>query len=430
VIGPVAMARRPEKRAASLFILFGGCLAFVQWALIVRQLGVHYTLHFTTWVVLGLTAAALEGWEAIGRLIPAGLRRGRALLLVPAALLPLLSLWIGLSGQGPGLSTSLLPQRFPPRQTENAEQTERLLEILRSYSGVSATGDPAPVRRAIYVAASSAKLSDDLLWHADRASTPGLLSTSGDRFWEAGSLNILRWTPFADSRDPFPLEKLVAAELVVIAEPVQYHMRPEEQRVVSMVVEAFTEQWPLSMDFRKLPEQVIFGDVVRVSLYQRVRQTTVQTAMETLRRMERYHGGRPGGQLPWMGLNPGAECFVSISGKTAYRMDSGYYRAPSELRYLYIDRPPASVFVHGFAVANSLECVGRKLRLEAVDGEGRIIGWTQAELPSGYLVEFGMNLAAEGAEGLLLKHSELGQAEGGKCWIGLQSVEVRPLINP
>jgi hypothetical protein len=425
--GLVWSARREQNRPAALFVLFGGCLAFLQWILFVRQLGVHYPLHFTTWVVLGLTAAALGVRDAVMARMPALSRTAHAGLIAPVVLLLLGSAWVGLSGLGssePG--PRLFPERFPPRISRDGAEIQRLLETLRSQSGVPRAGGNGPARGTIYVAASSAALSDDLLWHADRASSPGLLSTSSDRFWEAGSLNILHWTPFADSRDPFPLEKLVAADFVVLAEPVQYHMRPGEQRVVSVVVEAFSTGWPIAQDFVRLPMTFAFSGGVRVSLYRRMRPTSTETALTTLRQMEAFHGGRPGGQLPWLSLSPGAESWVSRSGPDACRIASGYRVAPPELRYLYIDRLPPTVEVHGNARFSSPECGGQSLRLEAIDRGGKILALTESVLPFGREAEFLLELAAPDAEGLMLRQGGLEQAGEGKCWLEFNQVRVRP----
>src|SRR5262249_37174477 len=143
-------------------------------------------------------------------------------------------------------------------------------------------------RKPVYVAASSPNLNDDLLWHANRVLHEDVLSYGSGHFWDSRHLNILHWVPLADSRDTYPLDKLMAAEYVVVATPFQCHPHPEEQKVVQVVVNAFTEPWPFARDFVRLPETFTVGDGVQVAVYRRQRPTSLATAIQTLKAMEEF----------------------------------------------------------------------------------------------------------------------------------------------
>lgn len=407
------------NRKAVLFMLLFGLFSILQWSLAVKQLGIHYSLHFTAWIVLGLTAFV---WN----LMPALKGRLKAVVLSATALFFVFNAVHGLTPfNAPGNGTAgtaartgmLFPARFPPQQNADYEEIERIIHYLRSKAS---PGDP------IYVAASSGVINDDVLWRADRRLYEPVLSYSSGEFWEGGGLNILHWVPFADSRDPYPLEKLLVSKFVLTASPVQYHMRPEEQDVVSMAVAIFEEGWEFSGDFHLLPERFELGEGVTVKVYERVRPTSLETTLDTFEKMEAYSGERPGGRLPWMSLSESARAsYVSSIPGGAFKVDSSFFEAPTRLAYLYIDPDGSEITVSGRLANSAAECGGMRVRLEALDRQGKALASAQFQ---GARVDpaFSLSISASGIAYLVLHQEDLEEAEGGSslCWAGVHDLEV------
>jgi hypothetical protein len=92
--------------------------------------------------------------------------------------------------------------------------------------------------------------------------------------------------PQVDSRDIFTGKELFNAQVVLIVKPIQYHLLPSEQDVVRVVVKAFTENWDVSQDFRRLSPRFALQNGATVQVYQRVRPTFEEVAAKTLDRIK------------------------------------------------------------------------------------------------------------------------------------------------
>jgi hypothetical protein len=425
--GLALAARRPgPTRGAALFAAVAVAWGAAQWALVVRQLGVHYTLHFTPWVALGLAALGCAAWDELrgrARAAAAGAAGAYAAVNAAAALtaFPLTS-----AAHGEAVAGGFLALRAAPRVRSDYAEVARLVDYLRA---VSAPTDP------IHVAASSGALSDDLLWHADRALHERVDQLPAGAFWTSPGLGIVNWAPFADSRDAYPLERLLAARFVVVATPLQYHMRPEEQDVVRVVVDAFSDGWELRDDFAPLPAAFTLGNGARVRVWRRVHATTPGTAVRTLARMRREIGPRPGGQLAWMGLGAAPGLVVRRDGGSAHAAVVPLPATPPDeaggraLALLYIDPVPAGARVTGAAAASDPSCAPRELRLAALDAGGAVLGESRIALgPAGGAAPFALDVPAAGAAYLALTVRAGGPAPttaaGSPCWLRLDGVRV------
>src|SRR5262249_25976418 len=154
----------------TLFAVTFGLVCFIQWAVVVRQVGEQYTLQFTPIVVLGLTALGWTLWS-----------RG------PAAARPAVA-WVGSAfmaanlvfGLGAGawfvnadaLLRLMMAPNWPPLLRWDHDEMARLVDALR---GLTTPEDP------VFVAASSTTLNPDLLLNAER-------ELHG---WSAASLNVV-----------------------------------------------------------------------------------------------------------------------------------------------------------------------------------------------------------------------------------------------
>ncbi|MEO6026621.1 MAG: hypothetical protein ABIR79_07125 [Candidatus Binatia bacterium] len=197
-----------------------------------------------------------------------------------------------------------------------------------------------------------------------------------------------------DSRDEYPVEKLLWADVVLVARPAQYHLAPDRQRLVGSVVDAFTDGWPIAEDFRKRPERLsLVNGTIEVDLYERVRPTSVTTAIRTLHRFAAALTTRPVGQRPWIAFTSDPTRRLErgrlpLTTDIAFRSDAN--SDPRSETFLSIDEPTsptslserigndcAATSTEGFAFDDDGAELGH-LEL-AADREGRAV----APLPGG-----------------------------------------------
>src|SRR5262249_52964433 len=80
---------------------------------------------------------------------------------------------------------------------------------------------------------------------------------------------ILR-TADVDRRDGFPL-KLLNAEYVLVAVPIQYHLKPEDQRMIALPAEALLRRKNIGNAFEMLADSFLLDDQVKVYLFRKLR---------------------------------------------------------------------------------------------------------------------------------------------------------------
>jgi hypothetical protein len=415
----VGIRNRTLARPAAVFIALFESFSLLQWFITVKQLGFHYTLHFTLGIVLGLVAL---GWTAWMRLKG----RTRTLALSAIGICFVCNAIVGLAPAGTlggNISTSLqslgirelFSANHPPQVREDYDEITRLTNYLHTI---------ASAEEPIYVAASSDILSDDLLWHAERTLRGNILSCSFDEFWQSKDLNLLHWVPFVDSRDYYPLEKLLQSQYVVVATPFQYHMRPEEQDVVKVVVDAFTENWRFAHDFTCLPEQFQLADGVVVKVYKRVRATSLETALRTLENMREYIGPRPGGQLSWISASGVSGSYITKHGNNSY--DIAIDLRVSDMTFLYLDELPDQALIVGELSYCDDKCIsGLTLTSALVDANGKVISTTKLVQYPGSDSRFLSALHAPGSNYLLLNLSADYENDlVDHCWLSIHDLAI------
>ena len=408
------VAARPGR-----FLLVLALVSTAQWMLLVRQIGVHYTLHFTPWIALGVVAAGWTTWRRGSRRLRLALLGGLVSYLglnVTAALTPSDALAPALRDVvAAARARSLLAAHTPPVTRPDRDAIAALLGDLRR---VAAPADP------IYVAASSWTLSGDLLWHAERALAGNVLDRSAAAFDEARDLTILRWTPFADSASSYPLETLLQARVVVLPSSFQGHLAAGEQDVVGVVDTLFADDWPFAHDFTRLPERFTLRDGVTVSIARRDRPTSLATALATLDAMHAYLGDRPGGQANWLALNatPGCHLRQRSRGRVRLRCD----RAAGRRAFLFLDPPPNAGELVGRIDLGNPGCDPVTLILAAVDERGATIASARplARAPHDRELTIGLPAGAAGSR-LLLTIETTSRPTAAACPIVIDDLVVR-----
>ena len=392
------------RPVASFIVLFCSLL-LMQWVLVVKQVGTHYTLHFTLLVVLGLIAF---GWTAWIRL------NGRVRILVLSASVAyvIFNASIGLVSVDIPNFTLIKPPRISKTQIiavvdnkanqlfsanylplkradyVNYDEVTRLIAYLRN---VTSSKEP------IYVAASSVLLNQSLVSQAEQKLYP-----------RKEKLNILG-SPDIDSRDFYPLTMLLQAQYVVVATPWQYHLKqPEEQHVVKVVVDAFTQNWELAQDFTRLPVQFLLADGAVVNIYKRIHTTSFETALDTLKAMQNYIGRRPGNQCDWIGFSEAPDYSIikqKLDIKCEIKINPVALPEVAARSFLYLERLPDQVRVEGKINYQNAYCTGTSLDLNTINAQGEIIKAIKFVHHPSDIPKFALSIQTKGADYLLFKVS-------------------------
>lgn len=269
---------------AGRFLLVYGVVLSGEWLVWLRYDFIHYTLHFTPLVILAVTTLC---WS-IAQHLDRNLRRW--LLGTMIAYLSL-NFLLGLTTLG-SFSHPLRPifaANYPPLVRQDYPKIVRLTEKLREV---------ASPEQPILVAADSDILNRGLLRNADwnlhaPPELPSHCSIPCD------FLNFLS-APTIDSLGFHPLPSLLSAEFVVVGKPFQHRLLAKEQEVVQAVTVPFLHNWAIAEDFKKLSPTFALENGVQATIYQRMKPTSIATALQTFTAMhDNWEISHPGnGWLP------------------------------------------------------------------------------------------------------------------------------------
>ena len=229
------------------------------------------------------------------------------------------------------ISTTL---NHPPLYRQDYDEVARLITYLRSVTNGKGN---------IYVADSSKLMNDEIMHYAEVS-----------QYGESTSLQIL-YSPQIDSRDFFPLKPLLQADYVVVTTPFQYHLSEDEQKVVKFIFDVFAQQWEISKDFKKLPEEFHLYDGAVLSVYKRQAPTSLETILLTFDQMRKYIGRLPGRQSDWMLITVSTEAnpVYDINGK---KHSVTMSNDSSLLSFLYAGADPVQYQITGKAEFLGAEC--------------------------------------------------------------------------
>jgi hypothetical protein len=354
-------------------------LCFALWLVVVRQLSDQYTLQFTPAIVVGLTALGRTAWLRMSG-------RPRGLLLGAGGAYLVINALVGLTYAdfgNPAVERAVFAIKAAPDVRGDWDEMARLVRYLREL---------APHGEPVYVAASSLVLGESLAASAERT----LYGRADAR------LNFLP-VPAIDSRDSFPLEPLLQARYVVLAQPPQFHMGADRQRVVGVVSDIFADQREFALDFILLPNRFTLDGGTVVSVYQRTRPTAPEVALVTLSFMQRYVGRRPGGQPDWLVLERAGFTSVSRQGVAADAVLGPPFipERPSS-RLLYLGGLPDRGRLTGTLSFSEAACEGATLRLSLADPAGHIVEGDSISLEADGSRRFELPFAEGDASMLLL----------------------------
>jgi hypothetical protein len=246
--------------------------------LLMIRLQDHSSHHWYLYIAVFLTLVAL----ATVRIVERGPRVATAAVAIGIMIAgSVVTAGVFAAGFGPaaGLLGPLVPRaRVRPLQRTDLDEVQRLLERL----------DELTSRRPgyIYVLGCTGTLSEQTLAFANRS-----LET------DYSSLGLILRSANVDRRDGFPA-MLLEATYVVVPDPVQINMRPEDQQVVVLPTTSFLEGRDIAGAFRRLPGVFELENGVRVSVFEIVRPIGAQELGLLSDRLRRRYPDRPDIYLP------------------------------------------------------------------------------------------------------------------------------------
>jgi len=376
----IALTQRLVKATALLFVTLFSGISLLSWILVSRQIGFHYSLHLSILVVLGLSGLVLGVWRINRPALRWGVLLSLIMLLGVNFVFTLFvpSPFSGRLGEG---WKKTLSSSFPPLTNPDYERVKSLVAFLRNTGGPDSQ---------VYVVDSSQNMNSDMLRLAEQK-----LYGRQDIYLE------VLYVPIIDSRDAYPLEELMRADFVVVSTPPQVHLQPQNQKIVLSMHDAFLDGWEIAQDFRKLDFQLVFKDGSQLSVYQRIRPTSWQTAVRALHAFSQYIGFRPGSQPDWIYLGTQYTGVTRApGGKNVVLLKPGSVVEPMEGAFLWAEPLSTGGIVSGKVFFGVMPCGELSATIISSDASGRSIE-THSQILTPEADTFSLPYAGEGAENLL-----------------------------
>ncbi|HWO99652.1 MAG TPA: GtrA family protein [Methylococcus sp.] len=237
-----------ETRVAGSLLLIQFFIVFVLFAR-TQDFGVQHHYLLVSSIAIGIATVIIGLWERITN----GLWRAASVGLVLTALL-LSSVTVfapGAASIGDRCDSLLPSHRFYPLVRDDIDVLENLLAHIEELQ-LDQPGE-------VYVLASSRVLNSAILQNACKLGPR-------HRWFCDRILN----THDVDKRDGFP-RQFPQAQYLVIADPTQYHLRPEDQRVIGVLAREVMQGHGIGAAFQRLPGEFKFDKGVMVWIYAKVR---------------------------------------------------------------------------------------------------------------------------------------------------------------
>ncbi len=397
------------------FIALSGIFSLIAWLVVLRYANVFYSVHITPLVIIGLFALIWTTWISVKRKV-------RTIILSVIGCYLVSNLVIGLAPVG-NLSHFLHPLfalNMPPLVRTDYDEVVRLVKYLRQL---------APKKEPVFVVGNQRLQLDSSLVRGVEILLYG----------HEGRILRLLPVPKVDSRDTYPLESLLKAQYVVVPNSLPTYpsggvlqdtnkfpvvgewLTDKELDVVTVVFDAFTQNQEIAQDFKRLPVQFTLERGTVVSIYQRIRPTSLDTAVRTLNTVVQRTGERPGGQVDWLVVNPHSNySLVKKNLNNTYKLvsrpsDRLLKTLAKELgqlqrdrtggrgtSFLYLGSLPENAQVTGGVISLSEPCVSSSLRLSTLNKDGQILSSSEAKYVPNDSRKFAVSISGKNSSYLLL----------------------------
>jgi hypothetical protein len=323
----ISLSNQNVNRERLSFIALLGSVTTLQWIFSSKQLGLHYINHFLPFVILGLSSLVWSTKHLSSRI---QIKNHTAKILI-APIIFLLIINFSIS-QG-NLQWNTAYSRLFFARVESPLIRSDLPELTRFINYLRDNSKP---EESTYVAASSYEMLNK-----------SIIEEAEKHLYKKQILNIIR-TSDIDSRDFYPLNGLLEAHYVAITNPIQYHINPAEQKVITIINEIFNQQDFIANDFKKVPEQFTLDRGVTVSLYERVKATSMETALDTLAFMKERIKGTLGRETFWINLSPGNNTVIERDAlfKTVH-ISPLFVKTNNPVSLLFFGEIPPKVKIEG-----------------------------------------------------------------------------------
>ena len=227
-------------------------------------LGTGFTVNAFYWISGQLCLLQIIGlFEIVEQISQAGVKKIISTIFVIAYSLNFI---VGIGFLNIDSMHLLQNRHYSIRRRDDIDEIKRLVFMLSKLSDGNKT---------VYVIASSNILNDDI---ARNAYLPEVNS----------NLNLL-YTAHADLRDGFPISFLTA-DVVVVTNPLQFHLMPEDQRVISILGDFVENE---TQTYQKLPETYALRDDVEAMIYVRTAPLSSEQIRQLGERFELYYSEYP-----------------------------------------------------------------------------------------------------------------------------------------
>ncbi len=248
-LGLVILAFRRSARFAPLFLVTQSLLCIFLFYN-VQDFNAHHYYLFLPIIFIGLSAFVLDLFHQTQRVYFSRLLASLVVTIIVISSGIVFSRTLNLSI--PHELKWMLPQvtRFPNARNDFGE-LQALLRDLNSRSEAE--------HGTVYVIGSSTVFNDDILRNLCRSEPPEFLACH----------DILR-ASHVDKRDGFPVG-IITSRFVVSATPAQYHLRPEDQKVVGLLTRDFISGAGIANAFAPVGRPFSLDDGVSIQVYEKAR---------------------------------------------------------------------------------------------------------------------------------------------------------------
>ncbi|MEE4270734.1 MAG: hypothetical protein V2I67_03610 [Thermoanaerobaculales bacterium] len=269
VAGGVLLLTAAKTRGPGAFLLAHLATTFV----VMTRIQDHTPQH---WWLYSAQALLVVGWAAAELSARLPDRKAMWSVLVSAVSGVFLTVSVFVSG-GPVNRATLGPlvpsDVIRPTIRHDLDEIDRMLTYLDRGIGSS--------EAKLYVLSSSPTLSDHVLAFSNMSLNAAHRSPAAI----LQATHVDRWHGFPRG--------LLTADVVLVADPVQLHLRPEFQRVVAEPAESFLEGTDIALAFDRLPEVFELDGGVVVRIFLRVRPNTPGEISALSDRLRRFYPDRP-----------------------------------------------------------------------------------------------------------------------------------------